>query len=191
MARFEVVVTAHTPSDRLFWANQIAEKLVDFVGGVSVYEGKGGWRSPKTGVITYEEHTLLVAHVADTQETFATLEPTLKQYRESAEQEVVYVVIDGVPYSLNEAVFDALSETERVRTDPRFWDCNCTEYYINAKSVDVRCVLCGAKANEQPDARVNEIGRGGLFTTDDSWLVAYNISEYYDSLDAFDLRRGK
>ena len=117
MARFEVVVTAHRLSDRKFWANQIAEKMVELVGGVSVYEGKGGWRSPETDTITYEEHTLLVAHVHDSQEFFALLEPTLKQYRKSAEQEVVYVVIDGVPYSLNEAVFDALDhiKTEKDR----------------------------------------------------------------------------
>ncbi len=110
MSLFEVVVTAHRPSDRLFWANQIAEKLVELVGGVSVYEGKGGWRSPETGIITYEDHTLLRAHVADPQEIFAQLEPTLRLYRELAEQEVVYVVVDGVPYSLNEAVFDVLYE---------------------------------------------------------------------------------
>ncbi len=114
MARFEVVVTAHRPSDRLFWANQIAEEMVEFVGGVSVYEGKGGWRSPETGAIHYEPHTLLVAHVADPQAMFAKLEPTLRQYRESAEQEVVYVVVDDLPYSLNEAVFDVLYEV-RVR----------------------------------------------------------------------------
>lgn len=108
MSLFEVVVTAHTPSDRLFWANQIAEKLVELVGGVSVYEGKGGWRSPETDAITYEEHTLLRAYVSDPMELFALLEPTLRQYRVSAEQEVVYVVVDGVPLSLNEAVFDAL-----------------------------------------------------------------------------------
>ncbi len=112
MSLFEVVVTAHTPSDRLFWANQIAEKLVDFVGGVSVYEGKGGWRSPKTGAVIYEEHTLLRVHVAKTQDVFTYLEPTLRQYREEAEQEVVYIVVDGVPYALNEAVFDALDTTE-------------------------------------------------------------------------------
>lgn len=110
MSLFEVVVTAHTPSDRLFWANQIAEKLVDLVGGVSVYEGKGGWRSPETGTITYEEHTLLRAYVSDPHEMFAQLEPTLRQYRESAEQEVVFVILDDEPYSLNEAVFDTLYE---------------------------------------------------------------------------------
>ncbi len=190
MGKFEVVVTAHSLGDRQFWANQIAEKMVEFVGGVSVYEGKGGWRSPKTGVLTYEDHTLLRSFIKKTSDMFDFMKPTLKQYRESAEQEVVFVIMDDVPYSLNEAVFDAL-EVDKVLTDPRFWDCNCTEYYINAKSIDVRCVLCGAKANEQPDARVDEIGRGGLFTTDDSWLVAYNMSEYYDSLDAFDLQRGK
>ncbi len=108
MSLFEVVVTAHTPSDRLFWANQIAEKLVDLVGGVSVYEGKGGWRSPKTGVVIYEEHTLLRVYVSNPSEMFFSLEPTLKQYREEAEQEVVFVILDGEPYSLNEAVFDVL-----------------------------------------------------------------------------------
>ncbi len=118
MARFEVVVTAHRISDRAFWANQIAEKLVELVGGVSVYEGKGGWASPETGLIIYEEHTLLVAHVADPQEIFASLEPTLKLYRESAEQEVVFVVLDGIPYSLNEAVFDAFED----RAFDEAWD---------------------------------------------------------------------
>jgi hypothetical protein len=108
MSLFEVVVTAHTSADRLFWANQIAEKLVDLVGGVSVYEGKGGWRSPETDAITYEEHTLLRAYVSDPWEMFAQLEPTLRQYREVAEQEVVFVVLDGEPLSLNEAVFEAL-----------------------------------------------------------------------------------
>lgn len=191
MARFEVVVTAHNSSDRLFWTNQIAEKVVEFVGGVSVYEGKGGWRSPETGAVIYEQHTLLVAHVASTQALFAHLKPTLKQYRESAEQEVVFVVVDGEPYSLNQAVFDAMEESVVVVTDPRFWDCECEGYHIHAKVVDVVCPLCGARADEQPDARVDEIGKGGLFATDNSWLVAYNLSEYYDSLDEFDLRRYK
>ncbi len=108
MSKFEVVVTAHNRADRTFWAVQIAEKMVDFVGGVSVYEGKGGWRSPDTGTITYEEHTLLRSFVDEPTEMFDHLKPTLKKYRESAEQEVVFIVVDDSPYSLNEAVFDAL-----------------------------------------------------------------------------------
>jgi hypothetical protein len=117
MSLFEVVVTAHTPSDRLFWANQIAEKLVDIVGGVSVYEGKGGWRSPETDIITYEEHTLLRVHVADPSDVFSQLEPTLRQYRESAEQEVVFIILDGEAYSLNKAVFDVLYEARMNRAN--------------------------------------------------------------------------
>ncbi len=108
MSLFEVVVTALQESDRQFWARQISRKLVELVGGVSVYEGKGIWRSPETGIITHEDHTLLRAHVADPRDVFAQLEPTLRQYREEAEQEVVFVILDGEPYSLNEAVFDAL-----------------------------------------------------------------------------------
>lgn len=111
MSLFEVVVTAHRPSDRLFWANQIAEKLVELVGGVSVYEGKGGWRSPETGAITYEEHTLLRVYTSLPTELFDQLKPTLRQYRESAEQEVVHIAVDNEPYSLNGAVFDALELT--------------------------------------------------------------------------------
>ena len=188
MSLFEVVVTAHRPVDRLFWSKKIAEKLVDLVGGVSVYEGKGGWRSPETGTIIFEEHTLLRAYVSDAQEMFALLEPTLRQYREVAEQEVVFVILDGEPYSLNKDVFDAL---ESINTDPRFWRCACLKYYIHAKSMDITCPLCSTKAKNRPDASVSDIGKGGLFATDDSWEIAYNLSEYYDSLDEFDLRKYK
>lgn len=72
-----------------------------------------------------------------------------------------------------------------IKTDERFWDCECEHYYIHAKSIDKHCDLCGANADEQPDGRVAEIGRGGLFATDRDWLVAYNISEYYDSLERY------
>jgi hypothetical protein len=119
MSLFEVVVTAHTPSDRAFWANQIAEKLVEFVGGVSVYEGKGGWRSPEKNTIIYEEHTLLRVYTSDALEVLDKLEPTLRQYREVAEQEVVFVILDGEAYSLDEAVFELLYE---VRLNRRIQD---------------------------------------------------------------------
>ena len=80
-------------------------------------------------------------------------------------------------------------KVETIETDPRFWNCNCKKYYIWAKRDDTFCPLCGANAEDQPDSRVGEIGRGGLFATDYSWLIAYNISEYYDSLDEIDLRK--
>ncbi len=108
MSLFEVVVTAHRPSDRLFWANQIAERLVELVGGVSMYEGKGGWRSPETGTITYEEHTLLRVYVSDPHEMFDGLWLMLRKYRDVAEQEVVFVLLDNEPYFLTEEMFDTL-----------------------------------------------------------------------------------
>ncbi len=76
-------------------------------------------------------------------------------------------------------------------TDPRFWDCNCDEVYIHSKSIDTHCPLCKADAmlNGSPDARVLEIAQGGKFATDDSWLHAYNLEEYYDSLDWYDTHR--
>jgi hypothetical protein len=108
MSLFEVVVTAHTSADRLFWANQIAEKLVEFVGGVSVYEGKGGWRSPETDIITYEEHTLLRSLTSEPVKMFDHLKLTLQQYREQAEQEIVLVIVDDEPYFLGEPAFHTL-----------------------------------------------------------------------------------
>ena len=77
--------------------------------------------------------------------------------------------------------------------DSRFWDCACEDNYIWARADSVIedhiCPLCKANAKDRPASKVEEIGRGGLFATDDSWLIAYNISEYYDSLDAFDIAR--
>ena len=78
-------------------------------------------------------------------------------------------------------------------TDPRFWDCECAEVYIHSKSIDTYCPLCKADQfhDVHPDARVLEIAQGGKFATDDSWLIAYNMSEYYDSLDHYDIQRSR
>ncbi len=81
-------------------------------------------------------------------------------------------------------------------TDPRFWDCNCETVYIHSKSIDTMCPLCkadlledGGENADLPDSRVLEIAQGGLFATDESWLHAYNLGEYYDSLDHYDTHR--
>ena len=94
-------------------------------------------------------------------------------------------------YRLSELV--PVSDTD---TDPRFWDCNCTEVYIHSKSIDTFCPLCKAdmldgrlQSSDLPDSRVIEIAQGGKFATDDSWLHAYNLEEYYDSLDWYDTHR--
>ncbi len=97
--------------------------------------------------------------------------------------------VDAVGREQEDLEWDKMKEEGP--TDPRFWACKCDKYFIHAKCMDVVCPLCGAKAKEQSDALVSEIGKGGLFATDDSWLVAYNLSEYYASLDAFDLRKYK
>ena len=74
-------------------------------------------------------------------------------------------------------------------TDQRFWDCNCKDHYIHSKGIDLACELCGAQEPDQSDSRVIEIAAGGKFSTDEDWLVAYNITGYYDPLDAFDTHR--
>lgn len=80
-------------------------------------------------------------------------------------------------------------------TDPRFWDCDCDTTYIHSKSVDTFCPLCGVDLIDPAfnagisDARVIEIAQGGKFATDESWLHAYNLEEYYDSLDWYDTHR--
>ena len=97
-------------------------------------------------------------------------------------------------YRLSELV--PVSSTD---TDPRFWDCDCDDVYIHSKSVDTMCPLCKVDMYEEggigdlsadvPDSRVLEIAQGGKFATDDSWLHAYNLEEYYDSLDWYDTHR--
>jgi len=95
-------------------------------------------------------------------------------------------------------------------TDPRFLRCRCENHPIwlksdlewesneawrnsgiNPQTRNVQCPLCHQEMREMPNAYKEDIGRGGLFATDASFISAYNISEYYDSLDAFDCARGK
>jgi len=184
MPKLEVVVTGHDMWDRLHWKDRLVEVLLESVGGVSIYEGTGDWRSPETGVVISEPHFLLRVFTDDAQVLFYKIRHVLEGYRIQAKQEAVMVIIDGTVEFLT-------ADTDQVVTDPRFWDCECVRLYIHNKRIDTHCDLCGAKHEDQPDSRVNEIAAGGKFATDDSWLVAYNMSEYYNSLDEFDSRKYK
>ncbi len=41
-------------------------------------------------------------------------------------------------------------------TSSLFWDCECDEYYIHPVYQD-ECLMCSARREDQPDARVDEI----------------------------------
>ena len=111
---------------------------------------------------------------------------------------------------LDRAILEARKAHGEPVTDPRFVRCKCDKYPIwskadlewesneawrgrdiNPKLRQVQCPLCHKLMHEMPDAFVEDIARGGLFATDASFLNAYNISEYYDTLDGFDNARGK
>ena len=49
-----------------------------------------------------------------------------------------------------------------IKTDPRFWDCECKHNYIRPKQVKY-CGHCKTKPDDQPDSRENEI--------DASWVI--------------------
>jgi hypothetical protein len=76
-------------------------------------------------------------------------------------------------------------------TDGRFWDCECEKYFIHARNLNIygepvrKCDLCGVHQDDGPDSRVKEIAIGGKFSSDYDFLIAYNLSEYYDSLDKY------
>lgn len=41
-------------------------------------------------------------------------------------------------------------------TTEGYWDCNCDEDFIHSKK-ETSCNKCGAKSNDQPDSRINEV----------------------------------
>lgn len=45
--------------------------------------------------------------------------------------------------------------TDDCMTTPAFWDCECEENYIHPRN-ESWCSRCGAKRDDQPDARLNE-----------------------------------
>ncbi len=44
-----------------------------------------------------------------------------------------------------------------MKTDPRYWDCECEENYIHDKRVGTFCPRCRTRAQDQPDSRPEEI----------------------------------
>lgn len=44
-------------------------------------------------------------------------------------------------------------------TVEQFWDCECDEKYIHSKT-QIECPVCGARADEMPDSRRDEILEG-------------------------------
>lgn len=43
-----------------------------------------------------------------------------------------------------------------IETTPTHWDCECNENHIKPKSL-IKCSVCKANQDEQPDARIDEI----------------------------------
>ena len=41
-------------------------------------------------------------------------------------------------------------------TDPRFWDCECPEKYVNFKEDSSYCEFCDSHEDDQPDSIINE-----------------------------------
>lgn len=44
----------------------------------------------------------------------------------------------------------------RIRTDRRYWDCDCVKNYIRPAS-EHRCDICGAEREDCADSMVNEL----------------------------------
>ena len=44
-----------------------------------------------------------------------------------------------------------------VKTDHRYWDCECDHNYIHKKSITLKCGICGFEEDECSDSRPNEI----------------------------------
>jgi len=48
-----------------------------------------------------------------------------------------------------------------VKTTEKYWDCECKDNFIHPKA-QVKCNVCGAFVEEQPDSRVNEVAMLGF-----------------------------
>ena len=44
-----------------------------------------------------------------------------------------------------------------MKTDPRYWDCECEENFIHDKRVGTFCPRCRQRAVDQPDSRPEEV----------------------------------
>jgi len=45
---------------------------------------------------------------------------------------------------------------KKLITVSEFWDCECTEEYIQHKSMRI-CLACSTTQNDQPDSRLDEV----------------------------------
>ena len=43
-----------------------------------------------------------------------------------------------------------------IRTNPRFWDCECKKRYIHVKAVK-HCIRCDVHQDNMPDSKMSEI----------------------------------
>ena len=50
---------------------------------------------------------------------------------------------------------------EKIVTTESYWDCECEHNYIHPSTMP-ECLRCGAKREDQPDSRVNEVQALGL-----------------------------
>ena len=48
-----------------------------------------------------------------------------------------------------------------IETTPLYWDCECEHGFIHSHK-QVKCDICGARRDEQPDSRINEVIAAGL-----------------------------
>ncbi len=69
-----------------------------------------------------------------------------------------------------------------IKTTPQFWDCECQTNYIHPSSQD-RCAACGARREDQPDARVNEVKlllkQQGTSRACHLWIPAHDVFDHY------------
>ncbi len=50
---------------------------------------------------------------------------------------------------------------DQIETTEKYWDCECKNNFIHSR-IQNQCGICGAKAEEQPDSRINEVLRHGF-----------------------------
>ena len=55
------------------------------------------------------------------------------------------------------------SSIMEVKTNPLYWDCECSEKYIHKKIEATECLICGYCAEDMPDSRQSEIDSGKYF----------------------------
>ena len=63
-------------------------------------------------------------------------------------------------------MIEKLNDFITVNTD--YWDCECETKYIHLKTRLSHCRRCGAVADEQPDARANEVKN--MYDINDGWV---------------------